>query len=331
MSVPPDIMQLIQGANEPEPLDQDRINALRRQQALGVLGQMGGANVGQFGQAMYTGAQNEMEQMREQQQAALQQEGRGLDLATKYLGLQKAQAEIAGMGDEEWVYKADPVHGGIIAISKKDPNVVKRITGAGAPGEGGGLVTEDNPYGLQLGGNRKPREDEVRSAYNLNRISRRAEMIASIAKENPALQKPGFLEQVARGQEWEIMEGLLQPEERQIIESAQADILDAALWLATGAAYNREQLLGQAKAYLPKWQDKPRTIAYKREALADLIQAAHLRAGAAVDPSTLERSLAALDSIYSIPGVSTPAERRGGEGAGAPKMPKGVSSITEVK
>jgi hypothetical protein len=100
MGIPADqMMAMLQGAYEPEPADQDRINALRRQQALGVLGQMGGANVGQFGQALYSGAGGELEQMAEQRQAASGQMGKRLDLAMKMMDYnEKVQEQAALQG-----------------------------------------------------------------------------------------------------------------------------------------------------------------------------------------------------------------------------------------
>ena len=106
MGIPADqMMAMLQGAYEPEPADQDRINALRRQQALGVLGQMGGANVGQFGQALYSGAGGELEQMAEQRQAASGQTGKRLDLAMKMMDYNEKVREAqmaAGVGEYDY-------------------------------------------------------------------------------------------------------------------------------------------------------------------------------------------------------------------------------------
>lgn len=71
------------------------------------------------------------------------------------------------------------------------------------------------------------------------------------------------------------------PEDRQRVRDAQIDILDAALTLGTGAAYNQEQLTGYAQSYFPQIGDKPATIADKRQRLKTLLEAAKLKAGKA--------------------------------------------------
>jgi hypothetical protein len=58
---------------------------------------------------------------------------------------------------------------------------------------------------------------------------------------------------------------LVRSTDRQIVASAQDDILDALLYLATGAAYNKEQLQQQKSGYLASWSDDPRTRSVKRQ------------------------------------------------------------------
>lgn len=70
-------------------------------------------------------------------------------------------------------------------------------------------------------------------------------------------------------------------EDRQRAMNAQRDILDAALTLGTGAAYNREQLDSYRTAYFPQPGDKPETVADKQRRLETLMEAAKLKAGAA--------------------------------------------------
>lgn len=69
---------------------------------------------------------------------------------------------------------------------------------------------------------------------------------------------------------------------RQIYEGASADAVDAALTLATGAAYTEAQLVAQRKAYLPQFGDSQATIAEKLAKRGALMSAAKARSGRAV-------------------------------------------------
>ena len=67
--------------------------------------------------------------------------------------------------------------------------------------------------------------------------------------------------------------------DRQQVEAAQLDALDAALTLATGAAYTKEQLKNLAKSYFPQIGDSDATVKAKEENLKKVIQTARIRAG----------------------------------------------------
>jgi hypothetical protein len=71
----------------------------------------------------------------------------------------------------------------------------------------------------------------------------------------------------------------LKPEARQRVESAQLDILDAALTLGTGAAYTKDQLEGYRKSYFPQIGDEPATVRDKKARLDNVISAARISAG----------------------------------------------------
>jgi hypothetical protein len=68
-------------------------------------------------------------------------------------------------------------------------------------------------------------------------------------------------------------------ETRQRVESAQLDMLDAALTLGTGAAYTKEQLEGYRKSYFPAIGDGPAQIKDKKARLENVISAAKIAAG----------------------------------------------------
>lgn len=67
--------------------------------------------------------------------------------------------------------------------------------------------------------------------------------------------------------------------DRQQVESAQLDALDAALTLATGAAYTKDQLQNLRKSYFPQLGDSKETVAFKEQKLSEIIQTARIRAG----------------------------------------------------
>ena len=69
------------------------------------------------------------------------------------------------------------------------------------------------------------------------------------------------------------------PAERKRVEDAQLDFLDAALTLATGAAYTEFQLKGAMQSYFPKFGDDAQTIAEKELRRKNLMEAARLSAG----------------------------------------------------
>jgi hypothetical protein len=82
----------------------------------------------------------------------------------------------------------------------------------------------------------------------------------------------------------------LTPEARQRVESAQLDILDAALTLGTGAAYTKDQLEGYRSAYFPQIGDGPKQVEDKKARLENIISAAKIAAGkgAALVPPVLD-------------------------------------------
>ena len=72
-------------------------------------------------------------------------------------------------------------------------------------------------------------------------------------------------------------------------------MLDALLYLATGAAYNKEQLEGEIESTLPAYLDEPETVKAKRDRLRLKIDAAKIRAGDAWTPE-MDAALAVLDA-----------------------------------
>ena len=97
-------------------------------------------------------------------------------------------------------------------------------------------------------------------------------------------------------------------EERKRVEDAQLDFLDAALTLATGAAYTEFQLKSAMQAYFPKFGDDATTIAEKELRRQNLMEAARISAGtmsSAVPPPPPKPATPAAE-----PGAAPGAARR---------------------
>jgi hypothetical protein len=152
-------------------------------------------------------------------------------------------------------------------------------------------------------------EGERKDAYNLGRIVNSANQIqAAIAKE-PEAVRPGFGEAALGALPFGAGEGIkykAQSPQRQIIDAAQTDLIDAALTLATGAAYTEQQLAGQIRSLIPRYGESDESIAAKDERLRQLMSDAKVRAGRAWTPE-LDAKLAKLfpalaqDQVIDLP------------------------------
>jgi len=97
------------------------------------------------------------------------------------------------------------------------------------------------------------------------------------------------------------------PEERKRTEDAQLDFLDAALTLATGAAYTEFQLKSAMQTYFPKFGDDAATIAEKELRRQNLMEAARISAG------SMSGAVPAVPAVPAIPAA-------GGSGAARPSL-----------
>ena len=121
---------------------------------------------------------------------------------------------------------------------------------------------------------------EQTASYNIKRLLRGADAIKKAVGRTPGANVPSATE-AAVGSLPFISKAVnfTRGEDRQIVAAAQRDVLDALLYLATGAAYNKEQLEGQMESYIPAYSDEPGAIESKRERLAQLVTDAKTRAG----------------------------------------------------
>ena len=174
---------------------------------------------------------------------------------------------------------------GSLGIVNMDTGVITRSTVGGAPVKG----KDATKTGLS----------EQQAASNIGRLLTAANEIKDITGKDPSAMKPGATEALASSVGMSGTANLARSANRQIVQGAQRDALDALLYLATGAAYNKEQLLGQMEAYIPAFTDTAKTVAAKQTRMANLIQSAKTRAGKAWTPE-MDAAMKALMSPSKV-------------------------------
>jgi hypothetical protein len=126
-------------------------------------------------------------------------------------------------------------------------------------------------------------EGERKAATLLKRMDGSIQQMEAALQKNPGAAKPGVIASVMP---LDVLGNLATGPERQRVEAAQLDILDAALTLGTGAAYTKEQLEGYRKAYFPQIGDSQATIKDKRDRLNNVLDSARVAAGRAAPAAT---------------------------------------------
>jgi hypothetical protein len=164
-----------------------------------------------------------------------------------------------------------------VTMSDGTLGIMNMDTGAVTPSTLGGVPVKGKDAS-------KTAVSEQQASYNLGRVLTAASQINEIGKKDPDAVKPGGAEALAASIGMGGTANLARNANRQIVFGAQRDALDALLYLATGAAYNKEQLEGQMAAYIPSFTDKPENVAAKKARMTDLIKSAKTRAGKAWTP-----------------------------------------------
>lgn len=186
--------------------------------------------------------------------------------------------------------------GNIVAVpTKLAPGAVPTARAVIAPG--GGMVP------LKAKDSSKTAVSEQQASYNIGRVLTAAKEIGKIVEKNPSVLKPGAGEALASSVGLTGTANAARSADRQIVYGAQRDALDALLYLATGAAYNKEQLQGQMAAYIPAYTDEPEAVAAKQVRMAELIKSAKTRAGKAWTPDMES----AMQSLTNPAGAATGA------------------------
>jgi hypothetical protein len=152
--------------------------------------------------------------------------------------------------------------------------------GRGAVGVTDGRAGPATPLVGAKPSNAQATEGERKAATLLQRLQFSQSQLTQALEDNPDASKPGvFASAVAKLST--PLANTLTPETRQRVESAQLDMLDAALTLGTGAAYTKEQLEGYRQSYFPQIGDGPKQILDKQARLNNVIAAAKIASGRA--------------------------------------------------
>jgi len=125
-----------------------------------------------------------------------------------------------------------------------------------------------------------PTEGERTAATLLQRLQFSQQQLKDALTEDKSAAKPQLLPSLV-GHISESAANSMRSPVRQRIEGAQLDLLDAALTLGTGAAYTKEQLKGYSESYFPQIGDSPQAMKDKEARLANVIEAARIKAGRA--------------------------------------------------
>ena len=156
-----------------------------------------------------------------------------------------------------------------------------------------------------------PSEGERKDAYNLARVVNAANTINAATKAEPGAVAPGLKETTISALPGvDEASYLAQSPQRQIVTSAQTDMIDALLTLATGAAYTKEQLEGQRAAILPRFGESKESIAAKKQRVKDLATAARIRAGRAWTPEMDKAIETAFGTAEEEPIIDLPPRPR---------------------
>lgn len=127
-----------------------------------------------------------------------------------------------------------------------------------------------------------PSESERNAGFLTSRIQNSLKQLNQVVTKNPNAAAPKIGAEAVKfitGSDY--LKNLTNPADRQQIENAQLEILDAALTLGTGAAYTREQLQNYSKSYFPQLGDKPASIKDKQDRLTALLRSANIKSGRA--------------------------------------------------
>jgi hypothetical protein len=157
-----------------------------------------------------------------------------------------------------------------------------------------------------------PNEGERKAATLASRLNFSVGQMNEAIGLDPNAAMPNTAAEIARFvSRTDFLPNKLNSAQRQVVEAAQEDVLDAALTLGTGAAYSREQLAGYKKSYFPQVGDEPATVKTKQDRLMNLLKSAEVASGRAVNQVTAPIPKPAISSgLPSASAIDAEIQRR---------------------
>jgi hypothetical protein len=153
-----------------------------------------------------------------------------------------------------------------------------------------------------------PSESERTAGYLTTRLKNSLEQYQIAIGQTPKAAMPNMMGEVIKGiTRSDYLKNLATPESRQRVEAAQLDMLDAALTMATGAAYTREQLESTRRTLFPELGDKPATIRDKAKRLDDLLKEAAMKKAGRAAPKGVS------EPAFDLNAITKELERRKGK------------------
>lgn len=255
----------------------------------------------------------------------------GRKTLTELVASQKAMAgETFKLGEGEKQYQRNPITGEVSEVATGAPRRRDTVTVGNtvldkntmevlytAPDAPAGSIKEFQDFKkltpaeqaayLQLQEQKRPTtninmpsEGERKAATLASRLNFSVGQLNEAVGADPKAALPNTAAEIARFvSRTDFLPNKINTEQRQIVEAAQEDILDAALTLGTGAAYSREQLAGYKKSFFPQMGDSSATVKTKQERLANLLKSAEVASGRAASQITAP--------IPKLPNVPTDA------------------------
>lgn len=169
-----------------------------------------------------------------------------------------------------------------------DPEIVYQISPDGNVSPVGGQTKQTGV---------KPTEAESTAAFLGSRVAYELNSIKDATGGNIAAASPGMLTEGVRSVFGDTAANFLTGADRQRVEAAQLNLLDAALTLGTGAAYTSEQLDGYRRSHFPQLGDDDKVKEDKKKRLLMLLEAAKVKAGNAAPK---------IDEAMTALGLKTP-------------------------
>lgn len=140
---------------------------------------------------------------------------------------------------------------------------------------------------------------EETAAYHVKNLVENANLVGKALAKEPEAGKPGLLEAtVTNTYGLGGLKGATQSAQRQVVDQSNQQILDSVLYLATGAAYNKEQRMQEVQSLIPKYFDKPEALAAQKRRLLSLIAGGKIRADSAWTPELEKEAFRAIDLMY---------------------------------